>query len=135
MKNITRDVIADLWPVYESGESSADTRAIVDEFLSSDPEFAATLRAQPRLNDQVVVPPDAESAALKRTRDLVRGNSWLRALRLSALAFTIFALGRIVSDTTWTASPRRFVGNAVLAVIAWTSYGILLNRYRRRSLQ
>ena len=37
---ITRDVVSDLWPLYSSGEASADTRVLVDEFLRDDPEFA-----------------------------------------------------------------------------------------------
>jgi len=41
---VTRDVITDLWAVYESGEASADTRALVEEFLREDPEHARKLR-------------------------------------------------------------------------------------------
>lgn len=37
---ITRDVIYDLLPGYFAGEASADTRALIDEFLMTDPEFA-----------------------------------------------------------------------------------------------
>ena len=33
---ITRSVIVDLWAVYVSGEASADTRALVEEFLRGD---------------------------------------------------------------------------------------------------
>ncbi len=135
MSEITRDVIADLWPVYESGEASADTKAIVDAFLAADTEFARTLRAQPAFERPAAVPPAPDLLALKRTRDLVRGNSWLRALRLAAVALTAISFGRIVQDTTWTASPRRFIINLILAGIAWTAYAVLLNRYRARSLQ
>ena len=42
--NVTRDVILDVWPLYEAGEVSADTRALVDGFLSTDPEFGRILR-------------------------------------------------------------------------------------------
>jgi hypothetical protein len=135
MKDITRDVIADLWPVYESGEASADTRAVVDEFLAGDPAFAGRLRAQPRLNSQVVMPSDAEAAALKRTRALVHGNAWLRGLRILGMTLMAVAFGRIVSDTTWTASPRMFIIDVILSAICWISYLILLQRFRRRSLQ
>ena len=34
---ITRDVIYDLLPAYFAGEVSADTRALIDEFLTTDP--------------------------------------------------------------------------------------------------
>ena len=136
MLNVTRDVVADLWPVYESGEATADTRALVDEFLTGAPEFARTLRAAANVSaPAVVLQPEAKLAALKRTSKLVRGNGWLRGLRLFALVMTVFAFMRIVSDTTWQVSPRAFIGDAVMAVIGWTAYIVLLNRYRRRSLK
>jgi hypothetical protein len=136
MLNVTRDVVADLWPIYESGEASADTRALVDDFLRTDAEFATRLRASAGIGPQQVdLRPEAKLAALKRTRDLVRGNGWLRGLRLFAIVMTIFAFGRIVSDTSWDVSPRLFIADAVLAVISWTAYGVLITRYRKRSLR
>jgi len=136
MLNITRDVVADLWPIYEAGEASADTRALVDEFLAGDPAFAQTLRTAPALGSATVaVPVETKLAALKRTSDLVRGNSWLRGLRLFALVFTIFACSRIISDTSWDVSPRIFIVDATIAVVSWALYCVLLNRYRRRSLR
>jgi hypothetical protein len=136
MLNVTRDVVTDLWPVYESGEATADTRALVDEFLANDPAFAETLRAVPAIGPAAIeVAPEAKLAALKRTRDLVRGNSWLRGLRLFSLVLTIFAFGRIVSDTSWDVSPRPFIADAVMAAIGWTAYCVLLRRYRARSLR
>ena len=136
MLNVTRDVVADLWPVYEAGEATADTRALVDEFLANDPAFAQTVRAAPAVPaPAVTVPPEAKLAALKRTRDLVRGNAWLRGLRLFALVITVFAISRILKDTTWTTSPRVFIADATLATISWTAYGVLVDRYRRRSLR
>jgi hypothetical protein len=136
MLNVTRDVVADLWPVYESGEASADTRALVDDFLKTDPEFATTLRATAGVpSPQVDIRPEAKLAALKRTRDLVRGNGWLRGLRLFAIVMTIFSFGRIVADTSWDVSPRGFIIDAVFAMISWTAYSVLIVRYRKRALQ
>src|SRR6185436_12129442 len=40
---ITRDVIIDLLPAVASGEASADTRLLVEEFLASDPELKERL--------------------------------------------------------------------------------------------
>ena len=37
---VTRDVVYDLLPGYFAGDVSADTRALIDEFLATDPEFA-----------------------------------------------------------------------------------------------
>ena len=136
MLNVTRDVVADLWPVYESGDATADTRALVDEFLKTDPEFAATLRAAVSARPpQVDLQPETKLEALKRTRDLVRGNGWLRGLRLFAIVMTIFSFVRIITDTSWDVSPRRFIAEAVLAVISWTAYAVFINRYRRKSLR
>ena len=136
MLNVTRDVVADLWPIYEAGEATADTRALVEEFLAGDPAFAASLRETPALNaSPAPAPPDVKLAALKRTRDLVRGNSWLRGLRLAAFVLTLFALGRIISDTSWDVSPRGFIADAIMATVLWALYCVLLRRYRMRSLR
>ena len=37
---ITRNVILDLMPLYLANEVSADTRALVEKFLETDPELA-----------------------------------------------------------------------------------------------
>ena len=44
MMNPTRDVVVDLWPLYVSGEASADTRALVETFLEQDRELGERLR-------------------------------------------------------------------------------------------
>jgi hypothetical protein len=132
---VTDDVVSDLWPVYEAGEAAPDTRALVEEYLVQNPEFAARLRAGLTLpGPEATMTHDAETLALKKTRDLVSGRSWLRGIRLFALLMTAFAFGRIVQDTTWTASPRGFIANAVMAAIAWIAYVTLLSRERRKAL-
>ena len=37
---VTRDVILDLLPLYQAGEVSDDTRALVEKYLETDPELA-----------------------------------------------------------------------------------------------
>ena len=37
--NVTREVINDLWPIYAAGEASADTRALIEEFLDRDTQY------------------------------------------------------------------------------------------------
>lgn len=132
---VTHDVISDLWPVYDAGEASADTRALVEEYLAQNPEFAARLKAGLTLPGmEAPMTRDAETLALKKTRDLVLGRGWLRGVRLFASAMTVFAFGQIVQNTTWTASPKGFIADAVMAVIAWTAYVTLLARQRRKAL-
>ncbi len=85
---ITRDVITDLLPAYVSGEASRDTRALVDEYLETDPAFAsivqdarrepeALLQAQPR-----AMAPDQEREAVGRTRAVIRRQSWTLAFAI-----------------------------------------------------
>jgi hypothetical protein len=135
MTPITRDVVTDLWPIYESGEASADTRAVVEEFLAGDPQFAATLRSRPVLEGPVNLTPDLEVTALKRTRDLVKGNAWLRGLRLVALALTALAIAHLLRNGEWNEAIRMFVIELGGAAVAWTTYAVLLGRYRQRALR
>ncbi|MET0553054.1 MAG: hypothetical protein ABW221_08455 [Vicinamibacteria bacterium] len=75
---VTRDVIVDLWPVYEAGDASADTRALVEEFLSGDPALARELREGEEAMSELLFPesvmlsPDAEKSAFDRMRELTR---------------------------------------------------------------
>jgi len=134
--NVTRDVISDLWPVYEAGEASADTRALVDAFLAHDPAFAETLKRGLTLPaTEVSMSPSIEQAALARTRDLVHGRGWLRGVRLFALVMTAFAVTRLLQEASWNGSPARFIGEAATAAIAWTVYAVVLTHQRRKALR
>jgi hypothetical protein len=121
--NVTREVINDLWPVYAAGEASADTRALVEEFLKEDPEFAGLLQAQAdEVALQHAVPritADREARALRRTKQLLRGWDWLMFL---AILFSCLAFGRIVSDTSWDVSPRTFIITASIAGAFWVAF-------------
>jgi hypothetical protein len=133
---ITRDVISDLWPVYESGEASADTKALVEEFLAQDAAFGATLRGTLQLPAvEAQMSRDTETMALQRTRDLVHGRGWLRGVRLIALVLTVFAISRVFTDTTWTTSPRTFIGDSIGAAVAWSVYLVGIHVERRRALR
>ena len=44
MKEVTKDVILDLLPLYLAGEVSAETAALVKKHLESDPELAETAK-------------------------------------------------------------------------------------------
>lgn len=72
---VNRNVIQDLWPLYESSEISPEGRALVEAFLSHDPEFARTLRQSQRV--QPVIPryqlsPDQERRLLDEARGRAR---------------------------------------------------------------
>jgi hypothetical protein len=132
---VTRQVILDLWPLCVSGDASADSQAIVEAFLASDPAFASTLRdsagAGCVAGSAPSLSPDHELRALARTRQRLRGYPWLLLL---ASLFTSLAFGRIISDTSWDVSPRQFIVTASIAVAFWIAFIVTLIRNRTRIL-
>jgi len=56
MMEITRDVILDLLPLYFAGEVSADTRSLIEEYLSSDQELAKFAERSIKLEQSGEVP-------------------------------------------------------------------------------
>jgi anti-sigma factor RsiW len=91
--NVTRDVVRDLVTLYLAGEASADTRLLVEEYLSSNPAFAREVEAA--RTDDLRVPPvpllPAESGklALDRTRQLLRNRT---STLVVAILFTALPL-------------------------------------------
>ena len=59
---ITREVILDLLPLYIANELSADTKALVDEYLETDPEIA-------KIALQEVIPDVMSEIPLSRSKD------------------------------------------------------------------
>ena len=130
--NISRAVVTDLWPLYLSGEASADTRALVEDFLRQDPELARLLEEDKSRELLAAAPtplrPDHEMQTFTKTRKalFLSDFHWLLFL---ALMFSCFAFGRIVSDTSWDVSPRNFIVVASTAVVFWIAF---LVRYVKR---
>ena len=130
--SITRPVVLDLWPVYESGEASAETRQLVEEYLRSDPELARQLKENPLENVQAPpLPADLEASAFARARGRLRG---FRSLLQLALVFSGLAFGRIVSDTSWDVSPRNFIIMSAVAACFWIAFFVTMWRMRARIL-
>ena len=130
--NVTRGVILDLWPVYSAGEASPDTRALVEAFLATDPEFARDLSEDPlsRLHTPPA-PPDLELRAFARAKRKLGG---FRSLLFFAMLFSGLAFGRIVQDTSFDVSPRAFIATALVAIAFWIAFLVSLWRMRARIL-
>ena len=132
---VTHDVVSDLWPLYASGEASADTRALVDAFLASDPAFAQVLRESGQIGVDPgaapVLPPDHELMTLDLTKRRLWGPGWRLFL---AMIFSGMAFGRIVSDTSFDVSPKPFIATAAIAVSFWIAFFVGLWRSRARIL-
>ena len=92
---ITQDVITDLLPAYLSGEASADTQALVDEFQREHPQFAAIVQAarrglgEPLAADQRAIAPDLEREVVRRTRAVI---SRQRLMLAFAIVLTLMPL-------------------------------------------
>ena len=123
--NITRNVVKDLVTVYLAGEASADTRALVEDWLRSDSELAAQVDRARGLDLPPVAPPapTVEKRAFDRTRRRLRGRSIVlgAAIYFSTLPLTVtFGSdgfhGLLLKD--W---PARAVPLAVAAAL-WVVY-------------
>jgi len=107
---VTRDVVADLWPLYESGEASMDTRALVDAFLSEDRPFASKLAESqqgPRLTmmPAVRLSPDAERRLLDDARERAQAKMILVGLAIAVAGFVLLAI--VVLGAFLVAPPSR----------------------------
>ena len=124
--NVTRNVIADLMPLYEAGEASADTRALVEAFLKADP----TLLAEPPV-DQVLKGTPAPPVELERRRALERTVALLKKRQIffaMALCFTLMPLSFTFSSSTgvtwlmWRDAPDAARAFVIGAVVFWAFF-------------
>jgi len=81
---VPREVILDLMPLYLAGEASPASRALVEEHLREDPEFARRVSSEWTTALGRIAPPDAVPEiglrALRRTRRVLTTQRWLFAL-------------------------------------------------------
>ena len=92
------DVFEDLLTLYNAGEASAATRALVEEQLAADPDLArrvAAGAADPPLPAVAPAPSTAEKQSVERTRRLLRVRSQTLAM---AILFTALPLSCVVRD-------------------------------------
>ena len=90
---VTRDVILDLLPLYMADEVSADTRALVEEYLESDPSLQEVVGRLTTMNmtSEVPIPLTQEErmVALQEAKHKMH----LRTVIVSAVvAFAFLAL-------------------------------------------
>ena len=83
---ITRNVILDLLPLYSAGEVSADTRALVEKYIETDPELANIVKQLGAMERPGNIP-----VPLSRENGLIA----YKKARQSTLLFTIILAGAI----------------------------------------
>ena len=131
---VTRDVVLDLLPLYFAGDVSADTRALVDEFLRTDPDFARmSQRFDTLLKRHDRPEPDpAERRAFERTRMLIRYRNQCIGL---AVAFSLapFAFTFGPGGVTWMLmreQPVIAIAWGLTGLACWVAAYILGRRAR-----
>jgi hypothetical protein len=124
---VTRDVIYDLLPAYFAGDVSDDTRALIEEFFTTDPEFGRMAQRFQTLHDEHLKDEPAESPAEKEREafDQVRTRVKMRH------AAVVWGMGALIA--CGIAIPAMVVGGfqypglvtgavfAVMAGITWLS--------------
>ena len=115
---VTRDVIYDLLPAYFAGDASDDTRALVEAYFETDPEFARMAsRFQAIVADRERPGASADASAREREAfDCVRKAAQLpMQTRAAAAGFgfaSLFSFG--IAVLTWNDR------------MAWRNPGVLL---------
>ena len=130
---VTRDVVKDLLTVYSAGEATSDTRALVEEWLRSDPELArqAQQAESVTLPDVPPLPPTVEKQALDRTRRHLRWRTVLLgvAAYVSTLPFSITFGSRGYEGLLIKDWPQRLVVVSIAAAL-WAIYWRVSRRAR-----
>ena len=134
--NVTKEIINDLIPLYAANECSADTRALVDEYLQRNPQQAEELRRVMGTSVPQGVPSAKsldEVRSFREARRRLRRRTWLMALAIffSLAPFSfVWTSGRVwwlVRD-----APASAVVYAALGALFWVIYAV--DRSRSRSL-
>src|ERR1044071_9867624 len=123
---ITRDVIFDLLPAYFAGDVSADTRALVEEFFATDPEF----RKMAEKFQQAWQQRASSGSASSEARTFERARTRLERRQISgafAMAFGLaalfpgvveFARFRLLTQRSWIFAGV-FGTVAVMSLVQW----------------
>ena len=137
--NLEREVIVDLLPAYFSGEASAATRTLVEEFFRENPEFEKSARsaAGPLEGLKIALPkpdPEKEKLALERARLVTETRTsffWLAVI--STLMLFLFRIqnGKVIW-IVWSGSASGSGSRApmfiAMAVFFWLFYFLARRR-------
>lgn len=131
--NVTRDVIADLLPLYEAGEGSVDTRRLVEEYLKEHPDTLAAASVDTRLRAEPASRPEKERrASLERTRSLIKTRSIFfgAALASNLMPFSFAFSGDAVTWFMWRDAPGTAAVLMGISIGCWIAYFRALNQLR-----
>ena len=131
--NVTKDVIADLLPLYEAGEARADTRALVEAYLKEYPGTVTSASVDAMLKSEPASLPERERrAALERTRSLLKSRTAFFALALGCNLMTFsFAFGGDgITWFMWRDAPGLAGIVTAVSIGFWIAYLRVSNQLR-----
>jgi hypothetical protein len=136
---VTKDVILDLLPLYEAGEASADSRALVESFLAGDAELRQVLERMKAQGGAVQDPAVASSLpndghkteVLRMTKRRLQIQSWLMGLAIFC-SLVPLSFSSIRGKTWWMLrdAPQSSAYYALAAVVLWAAYFSVRRRNR-----
>jgi anti-sigma factor RsiW len=131
---ITRDVVKDLLPVYLLGDASADTRRLVEDFLTTDADLRRDVDAARRFSFPAtdVPPPTVEKQTLDATRQRLKHRT---STLVVAVVFTLLPLSFAFKDSEVTFfvlrdAPRVAAAWWFTAAIMWVSHFVIRAKTR-----
>ena len=134
--NVTKEIINDLIPLYVANECSADTRALVDEYLQRNPHQAEELRRVMGTSVPQTMPSAKsldEVRSFREARRRLRRRTWLMAF---AIFFSLAPFSFLwTSGRVWWLlrdAPASAGVYATLGVVFWVIYAV--DQSRSRSL-
>jgi ferric-dicitrate binding protein FerR (iron transport regulator) len=130
--NMTKDIIADLFPLYLEKECSPDTRALVEEYLQRNPQDAQELHRSASTSLPGGAPPARdldETRSLREARRVVRRRSWVLGF---AIFFSLapFSVLHTEERTYWLLreAPGTALIYGALALACWIAWMVMRNR-------
>ena len=132
--NITKNVIADLYPLYAENECSADTRSLVEQYMAANPADAEELRrimATVLPSTRLSAAQLDETAALRKARRAVR---WRATVMGFAIFFSLapFSVSHIAGKTHWLLleAPLIALLYGAVGISLWLIYAAMKRRSR-----
>lgn len=137
---VEREVIIDLLPAYFSGEASAATRALVEEYFREHPDFEKTARSAGGPLEELKVPLSAleaakEKFAFERARQVRETTSaflWI-AIIFSLLPFLFRFQDHRIVWVLWHGSNIVGLTFSLMAALFWLLF--ISNRRRREPMR
>jgi hypothetical protein len=135
---LSPDVMKDLMVVYLSGEASADTRALVEDYARHHPEYARLLDASAKeLPVEAAEPPEnSELKSLKMTKQhlFLRSLFMGTGIAFTLMPFTIVFRGGAITFLLYRDVPALAVAFWSLAAASWSACYVMHRAVRKAGL-